>query len=151
LAIETELRELITRNIPPELAPRAAIFAARTFAGDSGDSHQRIPSERWLALVQSGLEFFSARAEPVIARVSPGIADDTITIVETVTTDRPFIVDSLLEYFHHLGATVRTMLHPVLRVARDADGHVTSFEQSVAAERGESSTRARSSVTSFPF
>ncbi len=142
MAIETELRELITRNIPPELAPRAAIFAARMFAGDSGDSHQRIPSERWLALVQSGLEFFSARAEPVIARVSPGIADDTITIVETVTTDRPFIVDSLLEYFHHLGATVRTMLHPVLRVARDADGHVTSFEQSVAAERGESFVHA---------
>jgi glutamate dehydrogenase len=149
LAIETELRDLIDRNLPADSAPQVAAFAARLFARESADNRERVPAKRQLALVQSAFEFFSDRTEPVIARVESVAGDDNdmLTIVETVTTDSPFIVDSLLEYFHHLGATVRTMLHPVIRVARDREGHIVSFEQSSSTERGESFVHAELEFT----
>ncbi len=138
MPIETELRELIDRNLPTDSAGRVAAFAERLFARESPDNLKRIPPDRRLAMVQSAFEFFSIRTEPVIARVVPATGDDALTIVETVTTDGPFIVDSLFEYFHHRGATVRTMLHPVIKVSRDNDGRIVSFEQSLSTERGES-------------
>ncbi len=150
MAIETELRELIDKNLPPDSAGRVAAFAERLFARESADSRGRIPPDRRLALVQSAWEFFSIRTEPVIARVVPAAGDDALTIVETVTTDSPFIIDSLLEYFHHLGATVRTMLHPIIRVSRDRDGHIVSFEQSLASEHGESFVHAELELTPSP-
>ncbi len=127
-------------------------FAERLFARDSADNRERVPAKRRLALVQSAFEFFSVRTEPVIARVETVTGDDndTLTVVETVTTDCPFIVDSLLEYFHHLGATVRTILHPVIRVTRDKEGRIVSFEQSSSTERGESFVHAELELTPTP-
>jgi glutamate dehydrogenase len=138
LAIETELRQSIDRDYPPEMAGQAAIFAERLFARESVDAPARIPDQRRIALVKSAFEFFSVRAAPVIARVEPAPSEDPLTIIETVTTDHPFIVDSLIEYFHHLGASVRTLLHPIFRVTRDKEGRIASLEQSLSSERGES-------------
>ena len=144
MAIETELRDLIDRNLPADSAQRVSAFAERLFARASADNRDRVPAKRRLALVQSAFEFFSVRAEPVIARVESVTGDDndTLAVVETVITDCPFIVDSLLEYFHHLGATVRTILHPIFKIARDKQGRIASFEQSSSAERGESFVHA---------
>jgi len=152
LAIETELRDLIDRNLPADAAPLVSAFAARLFARDSADNRERVPAKRRLALVQSAFEFFSVRNEPVIARVEsvPGDDNDTLAVVETVTTDCPFIVDSLLEYFHHLRASVRTMLHPIFKVTRDKQGRIASFEQSSATERGESFVHAELELTPTP-
>ncbi len=152
LEIETELRDLIDRNLPADSAPIVSAFAARLFARDSADNRERVPAKRRLALVQSAYEFFSDRTEPVIARIEsvPGNDNETLTVVETVTTDCPFIVDSLLEYFHHLGATVRTILHPIFKVTRDRDGRIASFEQSSSTERGESFVHAELEFTATP-
>ena len=150
MAIETELRELIDRNLPPDSAGRVAAFAERLFARETADALKRIPPDRRLAMVQSAFEFFSTRTEPVIARVVPAAGDDALTIVETVTTDGPFIVDSLFEYFHHLGAAVRTILHPIIKVSRDKDGRIVSFEDSISTERGESFVHAELELTPLP-
>jgi glutamate dehydrogenase len=152
LAIETELRELIDRNLPADSAPLVSAFAERLFARDSADNRERVPAKRRLALVQSAFEFFSVRTDPVIARVETVTGDDndTLTIVETVTTDSPFIVDSLLEYFHHIGATVRTILHPVIKVTRDKEGRIATFERSVSTERGESFVHAELELIPTP-
>ena len=152
LAIETELRELIDRNLPADSAPLVSAFADRLFARDSADNRERVPAKRRLALVQSAFEFFAVRTEPVIARVETvtGDENDTLTIVETVTTDSPFIVDSLLEYFHHLGASVRTILHPVIKVTRDKEGRIATFERSVSTERGESFVHAELELIPTP-
>ncbi|MGH7923810.1 MAG: NAD-glutamate dehydrogenase domain-containing protein, partial [Candidatus Binatus sp.] len=154
MAIETELRELIDRNLPAESAPLVSAFAARLFAREYTDNRERVPAKRRLALVQSAFEFFSVRTEPVIARVEsvPGNENDndTLIVVETATTDCPFIVDSLLEYFHYLGATVRTMLHPVCKVTRDRQGRIESFERSLSTERGESFVHAELEFTPTP-
>ncbi|MGC2304880.1 NAD-glutamate dehydrogenase domain-containing protein, partial [Candidatus Binatus sp.] len=152
MAIETELRELIDRNLPADSAPLVSAFAERLFARDSADNRDRVPAKRRLALVQSAFEFFSVRTEPVIARVETVTGDDndTLTIVETVTTDCPFIVDSLLEYFHHLGASVRTILHPIIKVTRDKEGRIATFERSVSTERGESFVHAELELIPTP-
>ncbi|HZC45737.1 MAG TPA: hypothetical protein VE243_04630, partial [Candidatus Acidoferrum sp.] len=154
MAIETELRELIDRNLPADSAPLVAAFAGRLFARDSADNRDRVPAKRRLALVQSAFEFFSVRTEPVIARVETVAGNengnDTLAVVETVTPDCPFIVDSLLEYFHHLGASVRTVLHPILYVARDKEGRIASFEQSSSTERGESFVHAELELVPTP-
>ena len=154
MAIETELRELIDRNLPADSAPIVSAFAARLFARESTENLERVPAKRRLALVQSAFDFFSVRTEPVIARVESVPDDDgdhdTLTIVETVTTDCPFIVDSLLEYFHHLGAAVRTIFHPIFKVTRDKEGRIVSFEQSSSAERGESFVHAELEFTPTP-
>src|SRR5258708_31040505 len=86
LAIETELRELIDKNLPPDSARRVAAFAERLFARESADSRGRVPPDRRLAMLQSAFEFFSVRTEPVIARVEAAAGEDALTIVETVTT-----------------------------------------------------------------
>jgi len=152
LAIENELRELIDRNLPADSAPAVFAFAERLFARASADHRERVPAKRRLALVQSAFDFFSVRADPVIARVEslPGDDNDTLTVVETVTADCPFIVDSLLEYFHHLGATVRTILHPIFKVTRDREGRLATFEQSSSTERAESFLHAELELTPTP-
>ena len=152
MAIETELRELIERNLPADSARRVAAFAERLFARESADNRGLVPANRQLALVQSAFDFFSVRIDPVIARVEsvPGDDNETLAIVETVTIDCPFIVDSLLEYFRHLGATVRTMLHPVFKVTRDKQGRIASFEQSLSTERGESFVHAELELAPSP-
>ena len=143
----------LSTEIFPQIPPaRIAAFADRLFARESADNQERVPAKRRLALVQSAFEFFSVRTEPVIARVESVTGDDndTLAVVETVTTDCPFIVDSLLEYFHHLGATVRTMLHPIFKVTRDKHGRIASFEQSLSTERGESFVHAELELTPTP-
>jgi glutamate dehydrogenase len=150
LPIETELRELIDRNLPPGSAPVVSAFAERLFTRESADNRERVPRDRRLALVQSAFEFFSTRTAPVTARVESVPGDDALTIVETVTIDGPFIIDSLLEYFHRLGATVRTMLHPVFKVTRDEQGRIASFEQSLSSERRESFVHAELQLTPSP-
>ena len=60
--------------------------------------------------------------------------------VQTLMLDRPFIVDSILAYFHKHAIPVRMVLHPVFNAVRDEAGDLLSFEQATAAERAESYT-----------
>ncbi|MGH7814390.1 MAG: hypothetical protein ACREQI_10375, partial [Candidatus Binataceae bacterium] len=136
VAIETELRELIERSFPRDKAREIAIFAERLFA--HGTSAESLGAERRLAIAAPAFEFFAHRAEPIAVRVLPVSGAEAAAAVETVTADCPFIVDSLHEYFHSLGAPVRTMLHPVFKVARTADGGIASMEQANSIERAES-------------
>ncbi|HYL58043.1 MAG TPA: hypothetical protein VEU51_04175, partial [Candidatus Acidoferrales bacterium] len=142
MGTDNELSQAIEKSLPAEEARRLSIFAERLYARATVESREDTPPEHRLATAKAAFEFFSTRAHPVTARVESAPGDETLTIVETATHDRPFIVDSLLEYFHQLGATVRTMLHPVFKVARDRAGRIASFEQATAAERGESFVHA---------
>src|SRR5205085_8975416 len=42
-----------------------------------------------------------------------------VTTVETLTGDRPFLLDSVREYFRREGMPVQLTLHPVFSVERD--------------------------------
>ncbi|HXN85375.1 MAG TPA: NAD-glutamate dehydrogenase domain-containing protein [Candidatus Binataceae bacterium] len=141
MSIAPDLHQLIETRIHGEDARRLALFAERLFARETPEFRERTSNEERLAIAQSGLEFFGGREQPVSVRISKG-SGDGITIVESVTIDRPFIVDSLLEYFHALGAPVRLTLHPIFRVARDDIGKIESFESGAKKERPESFVHA---------
>jgi NAD-specific glutamate dehydrogenase len=115
------------------------IFAARLFDGLAPDVAARISAQRRAQISAEALEFFSVRAEPIKVRVvTADQPDGAGAFAETVTQDCPFIIDSLLEYFHHLGIGVGLLLHPVLLAGRDAGGRLVSLEGARAAEQPES-------------
>ncbi len=47
------------------------------------------------------------------------------TLIEIVTDDMPFIVDSVTMQLGRLGYGIDLVIHPVIRVSRDAEGHIT--------------------------
>ncbi len=50
------------------------------------------------------------------------------TIVEVVTDDMPFLVDSLAMVLNDAGLAIQLMVHPVLRVVRDGRGRLVGLE-----------------------
>src|SRR5215469_8733893 len=49
------------------------------------------------------------------------------TVIEIVNDDMPFLVDSVTAALNGLGLTVHLVIHPILRVARDAKGKLTDL------------------------
>ncbi len=116
----------------------AEVFSARLFEGLTRQAAAQLPEERRARLAAEALEFFSVRAEPIKVRVALDPAGSGSGFVETAMEDCPFIIDSLLEYFHHIGIAGGLLLHPVLLASRDSAGRLVSLEGQRAAERPES-------------
>ncbi|MBX3666809.1 MAG: NAD-glutamate dehydrogenase [Rhodocyclaceae bacterium] len=51
----------------------------------------------------------------------------THTVIEILSPDMPFLVDSIAMEVNRQGLTVHLIIHPVLRTRRDADGKVVDF------------------------
>ena len=64
------------------------------------------------------------------------------TIVEIINDDMPFLVDSVTAALNRLGAEVYLIIHPILRVERDARGKLVTLCQA-------GDTRARATSESF--
>ncbi len=60
----------------------------------------------------------------------------THTVVQIVGTDMPFLVDSTTVEVNRLGLTLHLVLHPVLRVARDAQGRLQDVAAPAAGGAG---------------
>ena len=148
MANGAELNQMIETRASGEQARRLAIFADRLFARATSDFLQHISAENQIAIADSGLQFIGRREAEVQVRVTP--SSNNVTIVEVNTLDCAFIVDSLLEYFHSIGAPVRAMLHPILRIARDAEGNIESFENAALRERAESFVHAELELATTP-
>ncbi|PWC52685.1 NAD-glutamate dehydrogenase, partial [Azospirillum sp. TSO22-1] len=56
----------------------------------------------------------------------------TRTIVEIVNDDMPFLVDSVTAELNRRGLTVHLVIHPVVRVARDAQGRLADLYEPTA-------------------
>ena len=149
MASSTNLTDLVARNLSGDDAARLAAFAERLIAREPRDRPERMPIDRRLALIGSAFDFFAVRTEPIKARAVAGPTEGT-TVIESSMRDGPFIIDSLLEYFRHIGATVAMILHPVYRVARDNEGKIISLDQNSGAEKGESFVHAEIELTATP-
>ena len=144
-----DLNQLIEAHASGEDARRLAIFAERLFARATPEFLQRTSADQQLAIARDGWEFFSHRDQEVAVRVTSG-AGGNLTLVETITPDCAFIVDSLLQYFHANGVPVREMLHPVFRLARDSSGNIESLETAGLRERTESFVHAELEIPTTP-
>jgi glutamate dehydrogenase len=101
----------------------------------------------WAALVQDMRDFVRERKAGVakVRVINPpaGKHGTTRTLVEVVTDDAPFLVDSVGMAITNSGLQIHSIIHPVFRVTRDAQGHLLS----VGAV--ESATGAAESVMYF--
>ncbi len=116
---------------------RLGIFADRLFERLPSDFSENYPIHQRRAIARSAFEFFETRAQPLKLRVYTGERDGRC-VVETAMEDRPFIVDSMLEFFHKSELPVWVLLHPVFHVARAADGGHRFVGNATAGERAES-------------
>ncbi len=57
------------------------------------------------------------------------------TVIQVVTDDMPFIIDSVLGELNAGGYPVRRILHPILEVQRDAQGQRLQIERAAVVER----------------
>jgi glutamate dehydrogenase len=144
-----DLNHLIETRASGDDARSLGLFAERLFMRASPEFLQRTTADQRLAIARSGLDFFGHRDHEIAVRVTSGPADD-VAVVETICSDRAFIVDSLLEYFHSIGAPVREMLHPVFRLARNASGTLASLETAGLRERPESFVHAELEIKITP-
>jgi NAD-specific glutamate dehydrogenase len=136
LAIEASQQE---SNDHLEHEHRLSIFTDRLFERLPSDLSEDYPDHLRQKIAESAFEFFQSRAEPLKIRVRAGDESDPC-VVETAMADRPFIVDSILEFFRKYEIPVRVLLHPIFQVVRDTEGALVSFEQATAVERAESFT-----------
>ena len=69
----------------------------------------------------------------------------THSVIELVTDDMPFLVDSLRMAVNRLGASVHLVIHPVMVVERDASGRISQ----VAATHGHDDSASIEAVMQF--
>ncbi|HWD23797.1 MAG TPA: NAD-glutamate dehydrogenase [Burkholderiales bacterium] len=62
--------------------------------------------------------------------------ESTHTVIDIVNDDMPFLVDSVTMEVNRQALTVHLLVHPVLRVRRDAKGEAISVSQASAASEG---------------
>ncbi|HEX5124541.1 MAG TPA: NAD-glutamate dehydrogenase, partial [Rhodanobacteraceae bacterium] len=129
----------------------AKLRDAQTFAIDF---LRRVPAEdlasrdaaQWAAVVQSGLEFLRER-KPGAAKLrvfnpdandaaNASTTDRSRSVVEIVTDDMPFLVDSVGMRVTQAGLSIHTVIHPTFRVTRDPGGHLLTL----AADDGSAGT-----------
>ena len=85
-----------------------------------------------LAAAAAGHLGFGGRRKagtPLVRVFNPTLESDgwhsPHTVVEVVTEDMPFLVDSMAIVLNQCGLPIQMMVHPVLRVARDGRGRIT--------------------------
>ncbi len=112
-------------------------FAARLFAHASAEDIAVYTPEEIAAFAAQAYAFLSQRqpGAPKIRIYAPdggpqGGAAASISVLEIVNDDMPFLVDSVMDELTARHAQVRLVVHPVFAIARDAAGHI----EQVAAE-----------------
>jgi glutamate dehydrogenase len=115
---------------PPPALPAAEPVRLEAFAGELyGDAEALAADADAPARAASALAFLRQRTTAVKLRCfTPERGRDgwssPLTVVETVLSDRPFIVDTIRQALQGEGAAVRMLLHPILGVERDAEGRL---------------------------
>ena len=120
-------------------------FARALLARLPAEDLEEAAVEHWAALARNLLKFYRERkphSRPV--RVyNPNLAEHGFesqhTVVEVVSDDMPFLVDTATLVIRQAGMSAHLVLHPVLHAERDPGGHLMGF--SISARAG---TRAES-------
>ncbi len=110
-------------------------FVQAYYRGVGEDDLQLRNAAAFAASAAGHLEFGTVRrpGEPKVRVFNPEQARDgwqsPFTIVEVVTDDMPFLVDSLAVVLGDSRLPIQLMIHPVLRVARNRRGKLLSMEE----------------------
>ncbi|NYZ16701.1 NAD-glutamate dehydrogenase [Azospirillum sp. RWY-5-1] len=141
--LKDELTEEVIRQVRERLdQPRSAPaerFVRQFYANVPPDDIVQVSADQLygaaLAMWQLGQQRLPGR--PRVRVHNPRIDSDGWqshrTVVEIVNDDMPFLVDSVTAELNRQGMTVHLVIHPVVRVARGADGRLTDLYEPAAA------------------
>src|SRR5215217_3066533 len=120
----------IKEEIPEDQAPQVEEFARQYYGWvDTDDLEDRSPIDTYGAAVSHWN--FANRREPgewKIRIYNPVFEEhgwqSTHTVVEMVNDDMPFLVDSTRMEINRQGYAIHMILHPLMKVRRDAEGRL---------------------------
>ena len=133
--ILTSAAEALMR-LAPDLPGDAVAFLRLLHAG-TPTPELAIEAPEALATAAASLFAFALQRAPQETKVRiipPGAGQGSHAVVEVVTDDMPFLVDSALATLVVRGRAIRGLLHPVLRVRRSAEGRLEALDLGGAAE-----------------
>ena len=123
----------IQSRLGPAQAREAQVFASHFFRRVSADDLASRPVEAWTGLVLGMLDFIRVRKSgaPSVRVLNPSLEqngwESTHTVIDIITDDMPFLVDSVGMAIAQAGLVAHTAIHPVYNIERDAGGHVLSL------------------------
>ena len=137
-AAETDGKKAILDKIVENLGDSIAAAQASKLASFARHYLRRIPLqelaehpvEHWQGLIHGHFEFARKRIRgQTLIRVYNPVVDthgwaSTHTVVEVVTDDMPFLVDSTSLALVEVGASYHCLIHPVYNMVRDQGGHL---------------------------
>lgn len=127
------VRQLVRDRLPKPRAKIADRFVRLYYRHvPIGDIAVEPPPDLYgaaLSLWQFGAE--RQRAEAKVRAYNPSYDENGWhsghTVVEAITDNMPFLVDSVTAGLNELGLTVHRVMHPVVRVVRDEEGRITDL------------------------
>ncbi len=124
----------VREDSPPERAPLAGEFVRAFFAALPAEDLTPTNQETLFAIAVAQWRFMQERA-PGTAKVrvynpSPEIDgwESPYTVVAMLNDDMPFIIDSVTAYLTGQQLALHRLIHPVLRIERDAGGNLTDLK-----------------------
>ncbi|MGH8157330.1 MAG: NAD-glutamate dehydrogenase [Rhodanobacter sp.] len=127
------LDELKKGGVSPQRLEEARVFCSAFFARIAGSDTDLHTPTQWAALVGGLLEFMQQRpaGRAVVRVLNPVGTHAGRSLLQIVTDDMPFLVDTV-SMIVSTKLQIQAVIHPVLKVARDASGQL----QSLADEAG---------------
>ena len=122
------LLALVRDRVPAEQVETVSSFAREYYAGASSDDLGRRATVDLYGAALAHWSFARQRrpGDPKVRVYNPQPQQhgwqSTHTIVEMVTDDMPFLVDSVRMALNRRGLTTHLVIHPVMRVCRDPAG-----------------------------
>ncbi len=119
-------------------------FAATLFGGVAPEDVARYEPRELAAFAADAWAFLAERraGEPKIRVTNPpplgGDRHKTISIIEIVNDNMPFLVDSVLAELAERRIDLRLVAHPVINVTRDAGGRLIAFSALMPQQSRES-------------
>jgi glutamate dehydrogenase len=131
-AVDSILHQLKAK-LGPAQGAQAQTFASHFLRRVSDEDIAAHPAEAWVALLSGALDFVRVRkpGTPKVQVFNPTVEQNgwetSHTVIDIVTDDMPFLVDSVGIAISHVGLTSHAVIHPVYTVERDPGGHVLTL------------------------
>jgi len=128
-----EVLAAVCRQVAPGDRPLAEAFARQLFDKAGAELLEADEIGALAGLALAGFRFVAERGveEPRVRVFDPDLVDagwqHPCTVIETLLSDRPFIVDTIREHLRHAGCTIQRFLHPIFAIERDPRGAVLAI------------------------
>ncbi len=120
---------LVQERLPPAQAPAAEAFVRRYYAQVASEDLAERTAQDLCGAALSHWRYAGrfVPGKPLIRVYNPRPEESgwqsTHTAIEIVSEDMPFLVDSITMEVNRQGLTPHLIIHPIMKVVRDADGY----------------------------